>query len=353
MIYPHTVEISWGGDVELQARDLPEWAEAQPLTWTISSGQGSILDLGGIKIRYIGPEAGPDVPNKAVIHLYAGEEIVGECTITLKYIIPKITPEPLEELPKPPDPDPPPKEEDVVPTVDCGVDPEHPEQPLKISPTEIAAGPLQEVKIGIVKIWEVCEEGCYTWRIASGGGKLLCNCGRQATYLTPRINGMCEANAVVELIYCERVIASCYVTINTWSGRAPAYVLYDRNAHWDWGDYDPAWGGRQPAAPPEGVAAASWFLRDYVRTYDCADRLISKIDYLSQWWHCSWVPIRKEWQIYCSHRCYGPWGFKTLGEIPMGQIRPPYPKDKDLRTDWMKQGGCCPLGLVGIAYLVQ
>jgi len=353
MIYPHTVEMSWGGDVELEARDLPDWAEAQPLTWTISSGQGSIIDLGGIKIRYIGPQAGPDVPDKTVIHVFAGDEIVGECTITLKVILPIYKPEPLPGIPKEPDPDPPPKEEDVVPTVDCGVDPEHPEEPLKVRPTEVMAGPEEEVTIGIEKIWEVCEEGCYTWRIAYGGGKLLCNCGRQAIYLTPSVNGECEANAMIELIYCERVIAECYVTINTWDRRGEAYVLYDRDAHWDWGDYDPAWRGAQSPSPPPGVLAPSWFLRDYASIYDCGDRLIRKFDYLQQWWHCSWVPIRKEWQIYCSARCYGPSGFKTLEEIPMGKIRYPYPKDKDLRRPWMKTGGCCPLGLVGIAYLIQ
>lgn len=331
MIYPHTVKMSWGGDIELEARELPAWAADQPLTWTVASGQGSILDLGGIKIRFTGPQAGPFVPTKTVIHLYAGDGLVGECTITFAIIAPSRERDPPEGFPKPPEPDPPPEEEEIIPTVDCGVDPEHPEEPLKIHPAEYMAGPLEEVHIGIVKIWEVCEEGCYTWKISSGGGTLLCNCGREAVYLTPRLNAECEANAVIDLIYCERVIASCYVTINTWGRAGLAYVIFETP---DFGAGGDIWGRAQ--------------------RYDCQDEPLQPLTWLHLWVTRAYSTFAGKYQWYVSENKYVGGVFDTLGDIPMAILQAAYPAHTvDARTRNMKRAGCCPMGLIGHEYFIE
>jgi len=345
--------MSWGGDVELEARDLPDWAEDQPLTWTISSGQGSILDLGGIKIRYIGPQWGPDVPTKTLIHLFAAEEIVGECTITLAMITVVVEPEPPTGLPTQLEPEPPTKEEDIVPTVDCGRDPENPDQPLKIRPTTTRAGPNQEVIIEIEKIFKVCEHGCYTWRIAYGGGMMLCACGRKAIYYTPSLNGRCEDNAMIELVYCERVIAKCYVTINTWGERQPAYALYDRMLHFYFGFWDKPWRELQEVPPPAGVTAPIFYLLDWAHIYDCNDELIVKKPYIDVACYCNYGGRPPRWIITVPYPGIPYQEYKSLAEIPMYKLNYLYRKDEDLRTDEMKVGGCCPAGLVGLAYLLE
>lgn len=320
------------------------------MTWTISSGQGKFLDLGANRIKYIGPEWGPDVPNKTVIHLYAGEEIVGECTVNLAVIAPKVEPETAALLPKEPEPEPPPEEEEILEPVDCGVDPENPLEPLKIRPTEVMAGPLQEVKIGIVKIWQVCEEGCYTWRISSGGGQLLCNCGREAIYLTPRVNAECEANAVIDLIYDERVIASCYVTINTWGPSSLAYVVFKKPAI-EGMDLYPGWRASEKPGIPAGVEAPSWVIVGRAQRYDCNDRPLQPLMYLHIWCSCGYSIFAKKWQIYIGEYRGVGGVYDTLEEVPMHILYKNHPDQTvDSRTLWMKRGGCCPYGLIGITY---
>lgn len=227
MIYPHKVNLSWGGSVELEARDLSEWAAAQPLSWTITSGQGSILDPSGIKVQFVGPDAGPDVPLNTVLHLFAGEsaEIVGECTIT--FDVPLMDPALLRDLPREPEPDPPPEENEIEVPVECCADPEDPSKPLKITPVEVSMGPDENLYIRIPKIHSDCERGCYTWRIAYGGGRLLCDCGPRAIYRSPSLNRQCENNALIELI-CDTIpIAHTYVTINTHGAGAIAYETFE------------------------------------------------------------------------------------------------------------------------------
>ena len=227
MIYPRKASLSWGGNIDLGARDLPEWAATQPLSWTITSGQGSIVDLGGMKISFTGPEGGPDVPTRTLIHLFAGDsaEPVGECTIT--FDIPLMDPALLRDLPTEPEPDPPPEEKEIIIPVECCADPEDPREPLKITPVQVSMGPDEDLYIRIPRIHKDCMHGCYTWRIAYGGGRLICNCGPRAVYRSPSLNRMCEDNALIELI-CDTVpIAHTYVTINTWAGGVVAYETFE------------------------------------------------------------------------------------------------------------------------------
>ena len=227
MIYPNKADLSWGGHVELQAADLPDWATAQPLSWTITSGQGSIVDLGGNKIRYIGPEGGPDVPLNTVIHLFAGEpgELVGECNVA--FTIPLMDPKMFKDLPQEPEPDPPPEEEEVEIPIECCADPEDPREPLKITPTEVLIGPDKNLYIRIPRIHEQCERGCYTWSISYGGGRLLCDCGPRAIFRSPLLNRQCENNTLIELICGGVPIAHVYVTTNTHGAGAIAYETFE------------------------------------------------------------------------------------------------------------------------------
>jgi len=228
MIYPHTVHLSFGGDVELEARDLPDWAYRQPLSWSITFGQGSFLDLEGIKIRFTGPEWGPDVPTRTVIHLFAGQpgELVGECTIS--FDIPLMDPKLLRDLPQEPEPDPPPEEDEIEIPIECCADPEDPTKPLKITPTQVSMGPDENLFIRIPRIHEDCQHGCYSWRISYGGGRMICDCGPRGVYRSPLLNRECENNALIELICATVPIAHVYVTTNT---HGPGTIAYETFEH--------------------------------------------------------------------------------------------------------------------------
>jgi len=299
-------------------------------------------------IRYTAPAEMPIVYPYAVIHLYAGTELVGECTITFKSIEPK--PEPLESeiLSKEPEPEPEPQEEEIIEPHDCCADPDRPDEPLKIEPTSIRAGPNQPVIIGIKKLWRDCDDGCYKWQIAHGGGKLLCACGKQAIYLTPSLNRMCEANATIELICTDQVVATCHVTINTWGEREPAYITYDRDLHFTFEFWDAPWAGEHGVAPPPGITAPVFYLVDWRHVYDCNDNELSKNPYIKEQIIATYNPIKKQW-VYIPHIVGIPGGeYDSYTAIPIHSIRQQYKDDEDVRTHDMKESGCCPEGLIPI-----
>jgi len=90
MIYPHKVQMAFSGSQELEPLDLPDWAIGQELSWTISSGLGTLLDIGSDRVRFTGPAAGVGVPDQTVIHLYALDQVVGECTVNLAAVPPRL-----------------------------------------------------------------------------------------------------------------------------------------------------------------------------------------------------------------------------------------------------------------------
>jgi len=345
MIYPHRVEMTWGGFHELEPRDLPEWALEQPLQWTISSGQGTLLDIGSDRVRFTGPAAGPDVPDQTVIHLYVGEDVVGECVVTLATVPAELWRVPSPDLPPEPEPEPPPEDEDIQEPVDCGKDPTSPREPLVISPAHAMIFPLQMLSIVITRIWEVCEDACYTWEISWGGGTLLCNCGREAIYQAPRINYECESNAQVDLIFNFEVIASCHIVINTWGRSGVAYSI-TQLAHHDWTTAMwPLTGGG--AAPlPVGVKYGTWWIKGYGKTYDCQDQVVREYAYVTISCICGYSAWQQKWLIKVGEYAGVGGSYEQLADIPLWKIHGRYPAAvKDLRTPIMKAGGCCAEGL--------
>ena len=345
--------MSWGGSQELEPADLPAWTEGHKLTWTISAGQGSLLEIGSNRIRYTGPERGPEVPNTTVIHLYAGEEIVGECTVTLQLIRPPMYPEPLPDLPPEPEPEPPPEDQDIQEPVDCGKDPASPREPLVISPAHAMIFPLQKLAIVITRIWEVCDDGCYTWEIAWGGGILLCNCGREAIYQAPRINYECERNAQVDLIFNFQVIASCHIVVNTWGRSGVAYAIFQKvHHHWETGQGLPSTGGATPW--PAGVLTRSWYIRAYGKTYDCQDQVVREFQHVDIPCHCGYSAWQGEWIIKVGEYAGVGGSYYELAEIPIWIIQGRHPaRVEDLRTPQMKAGGCCAEGLQELHWMPE
>jgi len=351
MIYPHKIDMTWGGFHELEPRDLPEWALDQPLQWTISSGQGTLLDIGSDRVRFTGPAAGPAVPDQTVIHLYVGEDVVGECVVTLATVPAELWRVPSPDLPPEPEPEPPPEDQDIQEPVDCGKDPTNPREPLVISPTHAMIFPLQMLSIVITRIWEVCEDGCYTWELSWGGGKLLCNCGREAIYQAPRINEECEHNAQIDLIYNFEVIATCHIIVNTWGRRGVAYAIYQKvHHHWETGQGLPSSGGASPW--PKGVLTASWYIRAYGKTYDCQDEIVREFQHVDIPCHCGYSSWQGKWLIKVGEYAGVGGSYEQLADIPLWIIDGRYPaRVEDRRTAIMKAGGCCPMGLEKLLWM--
>ena len=345
MIYPHKVEMHWAGFQDLEPADLPAWTADQPLSWTIDTGQGSLLQIGSDKVRFTGPEAGIGVPDRTVVHLYAGEELVGECTIVLATVPAALWGPPSADLPKEPEPEPPPEDEDILEPVDCGKDPYKPREPLKIRPIHAMVFPLQKLSIVVVAIWEVCADGCYTWKIAWGGGQLLCNCGRECIYQAPRMNENCEDNAQVDLIFDHRVIASCEIVVNTWGRHDVAYAIYQKvHHHWETGQGLPSGGGASPW--PKDVLTASWYIRAYGKTYDCGDEIVREFQHVDIYCHCGYSAWQEKWLIYVGEYAGVHGVYEQLADIPIHIIQARYPaRVEDRRTKVMKAGGCCPMSL--------
>ncbi len=345
MIYPHKVEMHWAGFQDLEPADLPAWTAGQPLTWTIDTGQGSLLQIGSDRVRFTGPEAGKGVPDRTIVHLYAGEELVGECTIVLAAVPAAFWGPPSADLPSEPEPDPPPEDQDILEPVDCGKDPRNPREPLKISPVHAMVSPLQKLSIVVVAIWEVCADGCYTWKIAWGGGILLCNCGRECIYQAPRMNENCEDNAQIDLIFDHRVIASCEIVVNTWGRSDVAYAIYQQvHHHWESGMSRISEVGT--GTLPKGVKFGLWYIRGYGKTYDCQDQVVREFQHVSVLVTCGWSAWQQKWLIHV-YDYKGVQGvYEQLADIPLWIIQGRYPaRVEDRRTKVMKAGGCCPMSL--------
>lgn len=344
MISPSNPQISWGSSIDLEARELPDWTEGQPLSWTISSGQGSLLDPSGIKIKFTAPQGGPDVPHKTVIHLYAGVQgqLVGECTVTLAADLPwaKL----LEELPQEPEPEPPPEEEEIEEPHDCCADPHQPDEPLKVVPSQIQADPLQKYSIRIPYIYEECDDGCYDWIIKSGGGTLLCDCGPRAIYQAPRTNENCEANAVVELICNGEPVAQCYISINTLWHKEAVYAEYDHEPTWETSGPRPPVKAGVGGTPPAEATYQWLHLKFYMRLYNCMSELIIERpyhNYTFSWGYSMW---QAKWFLYTITTGAPFANYESQKDIDWSHLN--IPADQDIRTDYQKLRGCCPLKLL-------
>jgi len=348
MIYPSSVELDLRESVKLMPYELPPWAEALEKTWTLSSGVGSFYDLTADMIRYTAPDKMPELYPTAVIHLFAGSELVGECNIRFKALEPEVEPVASEILPKEPEPEPEPEEEEIMEDHWCCDDPDEFLTPVKIEPTSIRTSPGQPVIIGIKKVYPGCDEACYQWRIAHGGGFLACDCGMQAIYMPPDLNKMCEANATVEMVCQGYLVQQCHITINTWGEAEPAYIKYDRDAHFTFEFWDPPMYRWQGRALPPGVTAPQFWIVDWKRTYDCADNEIKKEPYIMFKVVITWLPREDRW-------CFLTWAghipyeeYHSFTDIPLDPLFWMYKEDEDVRTKVMKESGCCPKGLIEI-----
>lgn len=302
-------------------------------------------------MRFTGPEAGLGVPDRTIIHLYAVDDIVGECTVTLAAVPAALWRAPSPDLPPEPEPEPPPKDEDIQEPVDCGKDPASPREPLVISPAHAMIFPLQKLAIVITRIWEVCEDGCYTWEIAWGGGTLLCNCGREAIYQAPRINYECERNAQVDLIFNFEVIASCHIVVNTWGRSGVAYAIFQKvHHHWATAQGPLTGGGAAPL--PKGVHFGSWYIRAYGKTYDCQDQVVREFQHVNIPVICGYSAWQQKWLIKVGEYAGVGGSYEQLGDIPLWIIEGRHPpRVEDLRTPQMKAGGCCTEGLEGLHWM--
>jgi len=207
------------------------------------------------------------------------------------------------------------------------------------------------LSIVIKRIWEVCDDGCYTWSLSWGGGKLLCNCGREAIYQAPRINEECEHNAQVDLIYNFEVIATCHIVINTWGRRGVAYAIYQKvHHHWETAQQPLTGGGAAPL--PTGVHFGSWYIRAYGKTYDCQDEIVREFQHVGVHCMCGYSSWQQKWLIYVGEYAGVHGVYEQLADIPIHIIQGRYPaRVEDRRTATMKAGGCCPMGLEKLLWM--
>jgi len=340
MIYPHTVQLGWGGSIDLEPRDLPDWAAGQVLTWTITSGQGILFPIGEDRQRFTAPKAAPGVPTQTVIILYAGDEPVGEAVINMAaYEVPQYR-KPPEEITPEPEPEPPPTEEEIADPLDCCVDPHNPDQPIQIIPTSVTIGPYERVGIRIPFIYQDCDEGCYTWKISRGGGILECSCGAKAIYRAPKSNRDREKNALVRLFCDKKPVAECKIAINSYWATEHAYAEYDDGPTWtsDGPILKPM--GDPPAIPATMGNQKYLNLVYNMQLYNCMSEMVLERPYHQFRFQWGYSVMGEKWvlQDISPFDVFG--SYDAIGDIPLKKLH--IPRAQDLRTTWMKSRGCCP-----------
>lgn len=342
MLLPHKAELGWGGKIDIELIDPPDWCNLEEITWTLAQGEGIVEPTDLHKISFVAPSQRQDSPASATVQAYCQGTAVGECVLTFQTWAERFGKDgqPVPPPPEPPPPEPPPTQEDIIKPIDCCRDPEDQTAELKIAPAFLFLGPDKLADIRIPKIHQHCEEHCYIWEIIEGAGMLLCNCGVRCIYRAPKINSECEKNATVALLCADEWIAEAYIVTNTHAGGKAAYQYMDTVPVFNYPfegtfDYLDLWG-----LPPPEARGTFLEVNWYWDQYDCEDVLIQKV---RRWRYTfMWQKPRGTWKLYNTSSGSKPGEAERARDLDFSFLKTYLEQYQDLRTVAMRKGGCCP-----------
>lgn len=176
--------------------------------------------------------------------------------------------------------------------------------------------------------------GPYTWSLSGGGTLTQDSYGLTATYTSPATNPNCSANATIVVRDCCGDSDQIKIAVNTYTGNEPAYRVYT---------IVPEWGGDCQFGHECGVMC---YITNFYDVYRCDGVLLSADNF---WGGC----LAKDpcapfiWpynQNVCNASSWQPLMYRVFGgACPQDCVMHPDGDVEDVRTNEMKEDGCCPI----------
>lgn len=133
---------------------------------------------------------------------------------------------------------------------DCCHDYKRPKQYIRIDPPHGTLQPEQRITLSAINLHPDCDDSCFRWRLASGGGTLPITEGKSVFYYAPMEQEECQASARIDLICGGRHLSSAYFTMNKYTPKQRAYYLYRKEHQYAYPLDPPNWPDTMLPPPP-------------------------------------------------------------------------------------------------------
>lgn len=133
---------------------------------------------------------------------------------------------------------------------DCCDDYLRPKQHIRIDPSYATLQPEQRITLTAINLHPDCDDSCFKWRLALGGGQLPITEGKSVFYYAPMEQEECKANSRIDLICGGRRVSSAYFTMNRFTVERAAYYIFRKEHTFRWADGKVHWPDTMKPPPP-------------------------------------------------------------------------------------------------------
>lgn len=107
---------------------------------------------------------------------------------------------------------------------DCCRDYKNPKRKLKIYPRGFTMNVGEHRELSLQTVHPDCDEACFTWIVAAGGGRCSPNCGISTWYWAPETTEDCDASPFVDAFCRGKLIDSVYIGVTGLPKPVPAVL---------------------------------------------------------------------------------------------------------------------------------